>query len=669
VEEAEEVQKVEEWKEWRRGEQRGRESRKAEEVEKVKVVEGGAVAEGGAGVMAEICAGCGRREDMMRLRRAAVGALIFAVGAFSQAASGERTVQMKTKGKPAPERGARVLNNLVTELLNVSADRASYRFTNPRDGWVFISSTARAKGSDSMRLSIDNEPKEKAAIVHEGGRAKTQEAMRFLGAGEHRVSASRNGKAQIERLIVRAVPETIYCQFPQNPHVSEYGTYDWEFLQKHVLHSTNTIVSSDSPNYKPYVEEWKKQGRRWITACGVPGLSSDAPITAEEAYRYWSGIGGYRNPVLNGVIADEFGDAPAEKYAAWAQAIARLRRFKGKKFYAWCGPLYGSEPMRRFAETLMKGGDLFAFERYLKEEPTEQAASESLDMRLITEMLILRKVFPGSERHTVMTLGYMSAPPESLDTHPGINYRVWMDMQFNALANNPAFEGLYGVMEYLSSYADEEIVRWTGRLYRHYCIEGKRSLLSKDPYVLPHLKNPDFDNGTDGWTAAPAEEGTIQTKHMEGFSWLQGRYPPMRQGDNFLWMKRSARGPNAVSQEIRKLEPGRLYSLKIYSADYQELIQGKSVRQKHAISIVLDGVDTIPSKTIQHVFPNCYSHHHGPFDDKNKAWMNYHQRVFRAKGDKTRLTITDWASATDAGGPVGQELMLNFIEVQPYLED
>jgi len=598
-----------------------------------------------------------------------VGALVVGGSGFAQAASGERMARMRKVTITPSQRKPRVLNNLVSELLNTSAARETYMFVNPRDGWVFISSTADIRPADTMRLCVGGESREKAAIVHESGKAKTQEAFRFLRAGERTIEVLSSGRPKLARLIVRAVPETIYCQFPQNPHVSEYGTYDWEFLKKHVLHSANTIVGGASPEQKPYIEEWKRQGRRWITACGVPGLSSDAPITAEEAYRYWSGIAGYRDPLLDGVIADEFVGAPAEKYEAWAQAIARLRRFKGKTFYAWCVPLYESEPMRRFAETLMKGGDLFAFERYLKEEPTEQAAADSLDRRLITPMVILRKVFPGSERHTVVTLGYMSAPPESLNTHPGVNYKVWMDMQFNALANNAAFEGLYGVMEYLSSYADEEIVRWTGRLYRHYCIEGNRSLLSKDPYILPHLQNPDFDNGTDGWTVAPAEEGAIQAKHMDGFSWLQGRYPQTRQGDNFLWMKRSAAKPNAVSQEIGNLEPGRLYSLKMYSADYQELTQGKSVQQKHALSIALDGVDVIANKTIQHVFPNCYSHHHGAFDDKNKAWMNYHERVFRSKGDKARLTITDWASATDAGGPVGQELMVNFVEVQPYLEE
>jgi hypothetical protein len=134
-------------------------------------------------------------------------------------------------------------------------------------------------------------------------------------------------------------------------------------------------------------------------------------------------------------------------------------------------------------------------------------------------------------------------------------------------------------------------------------------------------------------------------------------------------MKRSSMGPNRVSQEVAKLQPGKLYSLKMFTIDYQDLIEGRSERQKHAISIALDGVDVIPEKSFQHIFPNCYSIKLGPFDDQHKAWMNYHWRVFRPRGTTAKLTITDWASHSEPGGPIGQEIALNFIEVQPYLED
>jgi hypothetical protein len=56
-------------------------------------------------------------------------------------------------------------------------------------------------------------------------------------------------------------------------------------------------------------------------------------------------------------------------------------------------------------------------------------------------------------------------------------------------------------------------------------------------------------------------------------------------------MKRSAKKPNIVWQEIKNLKPGRLYSLKMVTADYGELMKGESVKQKHAVSIRLDNVE------------------------------------------------------------------------------
>ena len=49
--------------------------------------------------------------------------------------------------------------------------------------------------------------------------------------------------------------------------------------------------------------------------------------------------------------------------------------------------------------------------------------------------------------------------------------------------------------------------------------------------------------------------------------------------------------------------------------------------------------------------------------------MNYHWRVFQAKGKTAKLTVTDWQSDKEPGGPAGQESMFNFIEIQPYMGD
>ena len=585
---------------------------------------------------------------------------------------------MTSQSHPATR--AKVLNNFATELLHVPGPlrgpEKRRRFRNPREGWVFISTTAAVEDGAKVYVSLDADPPGRAVIVHEAGSAETLETMRYLSAGEHTLRLRWQGKAPVTHIIVRAVPEIIYCKFGANPHVTEYGPYDWSFLSRHILPNVNTIVGSGAEADRRYVEEWKARGGRWIVECGLPGLRAES-VTADEAYAYWLSNPGFQDPLLDGVIVDEFGGAisarESRKYRAWAEAVDRLYADPTraeKRFYPYCIELYRYAPSRHFAETVLRRGGRFAFERYLREQPTEEEAEAFLDHMLGNELYLWRRALPGSVERLIVCLGYLSAPPESLNCNPSVDYKVYLDRQFNLLANHPDCAGLYGIMEYTASYADEEIVRWTGKLYRHYCIEGRRDRLTDDPYILPHLENPDFANGVSGWTLSPAEEGSIGAGNMPGFSWLEGRYPRNRQGDDYLRTRRSAAKPNTFSQTLQQLQPGRLYSLKMYTADLQDLTQGRSVQQKHAVSITIEGGETIPEKSFQHVFPNCYNHFVGPFDStEHRAWMNYHQRVFRAKGTEAKLLISDWAGDTDPGGPIGQELMYNFIEVEPYLAE
>ena len=153
-------------------------------------------------------------------------------------------------------------------------------------------------------------------------------------------------------------------------------------------------------------------------------------------------------------------------------------------------------------------------------------------------------------------------------------------------------------------------------------------------------------------------------KRSPGFSWLEGRFPQTSQGDTVLWMKRSARRPNSVSQPITALQPGRLYSLRLYSGDYKDL----SRRQKHAVAIELHNVEVLPEKSFQHIFANCYDHSYGPYNKDHRAWLNYHWIIFRAKGEAATPRISDWANPKEPGGPLGQELIMNFVEIQPYEE-
>jgi len=562
----------------------------------------------------------------------------------------------------------KVLNNLVTELLKataISQPYAEYSFYNLRDGWIFISSTAKVGDSGNVRVAVDSQCSEDAVLVHEAGKERTLEAMRYLPAGEHKISVWCQGSLSLDSLIVRTMPELIYCQYGYGPKVSEYGPYDREFLEKNILKNVNTMIVGAADQLPESVtESWKRQGKKWIGNC--PVLMEDSTTCKN----YWTGFLD-KNSYLDGVIVDEFTHLPkyrggktlfsSEHYAQWSEAVEKIyadEKYRDKTFKAYVGNNWLSKPSKAFIQTLMDCGYQFYWEMYLREPFTEEESRELLESRLKQRALDWRKTQPGAEKHMNLCFGLFSAPPMSLDNNPSVNYKVWMDMQVNMIANDPAFSGINGFMWWTSGYADEEAMRWVGRLFRHYAIEGRTEMLSKDPLMLTHLKNPDFNEDIKGWTIKPAEKGSIEVKDYLDYCSVEGRVEAATatRGHTFLTMRRSSNRPNIFSQQIRNLQTGRLYCLKMFTADYRDLIEAKLNKQKHVVKIEIDDVEVDLDKCFQYIFAS-------------RICVNYHRLIFRAKGNTAMLKLSDWASEKEPGGPIGQELIYNCIEIQPYLEN
>jgi hypothetical protein len=310
-----------------------------------------------------------------------------------------------------------------------------------------------------------------------------------------------------------------------------------------------------------------------------------------------------------------------------------------------------------FVKPLYESGCRFAYERYLAEQPTEEEALRYIERNLRDDFLQFKESIPDFENRIIFVLGVFSGPPETLNTNPAASYKVYMDMQFHLLATDPALKGLYGVEEYKVAYADEEYLRWAVKLYRHYCIEGSTQRLTNDPYELKHVRNPDFEDGLKDWQVSPAGPDNVDVKKMEGYGRLQGRFS--QKGDVFLWTKRSALKPNRISQEIRNLQPGRTYSLKMFAGDSLALTN----EQKLAVSIEIDNVEMIPENCFQAVIQ---SDTRIPKYGDKATFFNWFRVVFRAKASTARLTISDWLSANEPGGLEAQELIYNFVEVEPF---
>lgn len=358
---------------------------------------------------------------------------------------------------------------------------------------------------------------------------------------------------------------------------------------------------------------------------------------------------GFRDAQYDGCSLDEFflnGASPVA-YAVYARAFERLYdRVPANKLlypYLCCGAPSSKRFYSDFLATVFHRGGTAMFEAYGETRPTEADAAAYLDDFFVRSMKLFKACYPGVQHHLSYAVGIHA---NMLDItqfyHPEVDSKYYLDMQMNLLANHPEFQGLSGVNTYTCGHADEETVRWMCRLVRHYCIEGQREMLSKQhgfTYLPGQLANGDFVGGTASWTCTPAEEGSLRADSVKGYGVKQKRWGSCvaseKTGDTFLRMKRSAQRENKVSQEVKNLVPGKLYSLQVVVADTAD-IQGKNdaaggkkpVTAKHALRVQLDQVEVIPEKSYVYL------------DKAGKACRaNLHRIVFRAKTPATVLTL------------------------------
>ena len=601
---------------------------------------------------------------------------------------GETHVRESRSYALMPDGAARIkpLNNLVFELLNArDSGRLAARefaFMNPRKGWVFFSLDA----PDGAKLFLNGA---KTPLCKGKGAGTASETMRLLSAGRHELRVE-GADGALKQLVARAMPETIYSRLAFGPHTEEFGPYDWEFLSGEVLPNSTTILGHPRGQY---TEGWAALGRGLVDeGAGRVNMPKGASHATDAYLAEWKKNAGLSRAGYSGVFLDEFGGggfAAINPIAEAMRTVAADPKYRDRYLAPWCyfvpgktGDFnHGSEASSLMAEIVFRAGWPVAYESYLVEAPAT-ASEKGIDATLIEPVRHWNREFPDAVQRMVLCLIYT----RQFNIDPGVDFKVHMDMQFQTIANNPEFFGLYGVMEYISSWADREPVRWAGMLYRHYCIEGNTERLSKDPYVLTHVRNPDFDDGLSEWDVLAAEPESVAAKTIPGYGnfqarrtklftagWQARQFPAgwQSRGDHVLWTRRGAAGPNVFAQEIRNLQPGRLYSLTMLTGDYRDLVSNTSRKQRHVVSIRIENADPLPGahnsftslrrNKVTKAFPK-FTHSH-PF------WLNHRWRVFRARATTAKLIVSDWGSDEEPGAPVGQELIHNFVEVQPHLEE
>ncbi|NSW56193.1 MAG: LamG domain-containing protein [Armatimonadetes bacterium] len=558
---------------------------------------------------------------------------------------------------PGGAQQIRVLNNLVSELVDAQSrdllGNRQVQFMNPRDGWVWFSATGQCSLSLGDQWLLSAQPE-----------AGSAEAMRLLPAGKHTLTVTGVQTG----LIVRAIPALLYNVFPSGPQIAPFGSNTWERLARYTLPNTNMIEGQviDTPEYR----EWVAQGKMWIANLQAPGLIDKEEWTAEKLLNVWLNPRGWDLAKIGGIQVDEYypGNPSTENVAATTLSIARLSEapaFAGKLWIPFVVNMHGNPASELFMKTTLGCGWPFSIEVYAGEEPTEERNLQALRNRFLGVANDWERAYPGCMRRAIFTPMYAYLPYCTTNRYPQADFRVHLDMQMEILANDPALFGLWGIQPYRSNYVDEEILNCMGRMLRHYCIEGQTRRMLDDPYELRHVTDPDFEEGTEHWQVSAAEEGSITGGKFPGYGMLQGRYPPGAFGDTFAVMIRSARAPNTLSQQMKKLERGRLYSVKVITGDYADLTGGKSRKDTQVLSIAVDGAQVLEGGFS---YPFRSARGPQPFTPEQPFWMTYHWLQFRAQGENATLRISDWAGPDLPGGPVGQQMMVSFIEVQPVLE-
>jgi hypothetical protein len=549
----------------------------------------------------------------------------------------------------------RPLNNLVAELLDQpvksTASPQSFTFVHPRDGWIFVSITT-ARHAPDLTVRIDDRD---TVITASTDRL---EAFRELSRGEHRITVS--GNSAEARLTVRSIPEIFNYPPCVNSHVAENGSYGWDFMKKHILVAVTTLNGGVLPGEA--LGEAKARGLKWLANFNVAPLSD--PAEMRDRLEKHAGM---TQPQYDGLTSDELFFANATM-ANYTQALRLLRNPEHRLVYTW---VVGKPSIPSLHTEFMsaclnasKGRGRLLFEAYCHPQENEEAAAAYLDSMVGETMRRFNAFVPNAAAGTGIVFGnFNQIPIISLEHNPAVDFKYFLDMQVNLIANSPDFKDLATTGYWGTYYGDEELVRWSFKLMRHYAVEGNKDMLS-DRYGFKYnpglLVNGDFADGLNGWTVRPAAEGSLRPHTIAGYGKnSQGRWGGGSAGDTVCVMTRKTDKPNRISQVAAGLEPGRAYCLQFVTADLGDVTAKKYNPRRYGIDAELEGVEILSDKSFVHVDRRNSGRYQ---DNINVAKINLNRLVFRAKSPTQVIAFHDEKAVP------GEELIINFIQLKPYLE-
>ena len=577
---------------------------------------------------------------------------------------------------PVPDgpRGVR-LNNFVVQLVKGRLADGETRFYRPEDGWVWISFEG-ACGPD-VKGWLDGA--EDPVLFRREGERRI-EAQRYVRAGWHtlKVGNARGGTLRIHAVKTLA---TIAPNIGFGHCESTGLRYNLPFARRFdTLFTFNTVVSAyDHAPAKGVTSAEEDRNRAFFAARGMPisyAITCGGFDPRRRDYgtlektlraRYWE----------NGldIAVDEnqlnIDRLPQVNYAeaAWKMVAEK----PGVRMHVYlCDTVYGAyytDPHTQTSEisSIVNSGDGTAFmgaEIYPMcfWDPKVQGVFLDKYARLARTTV---EMVPAARRSLLFwTATYVENAVWNNYTDPSTDLKQHYAWFLHKFATQPEFESLGGLGYGGIQCGDEELHRWMAKCVRYYALEGGREdLAARYGFALVPgiLRNPDFNDGLDGWTAEPAEDGGVAAIKVKDFgSERQGRRmeagDPISaisrgMGDGLAVFTSSAKGPNLLKQKITGLVPGRCYALQ-FTWMCGELAESKSYSGKRRYSLKVEGMEDIREL--------ARGVNAGDFG----ALVNA-KRVFRAKATEATVVFSDRGEDGSALAP-GKKQLLNYIIFRPY---
>ncbi len=530
----------------------------------------------------------------------------------------------------------KALNNLVTEILNQPVS-GELLFSNPRDGWVFIRVPAKAA------VKLDGKE-----VYLPAGRP---EAVALLTAGPHTINIAGTSEG---RVVVRSIAEIFNYPALASSAVTGNGSYGWDFMKKHVNYALTTLNGGTYNPGQAICDEIKQLGFIWLTN------NVDVRNPSPETARKIDAVEGLNNPQFAGLTCDEFGFNDITLLNRYSQMLRQqMRNVNNRLIYTW---ISGKPNMWRHSDFMStsvnasRGNGKLLYEAYCYPQANEKAAQDYLDDFLVDAISKFNEFYPQVNPNTGVVLGnfLQIGTAFSLDHDPAVDYKYYLDMQLNTIANRPVFKNLGLVGYWGSYYADEELYRWSFALMRHYAIEGRKNMLSAEygfKYNPDLLKNGDFANGFTNWD----KTGAITADSLPDYGKNSQRRwnVPNNMGDTFAKFTRGNTQADKLSQTAAGLVAGKLYCLQFVVADYQDVKNKKVDPRLLGLNVELPGTAIIKDKS--YVYIDDHS-------DKKFGRINLHRIVFRAATPDQAIIFSDEQA------PPNQELILNYVKLTPYFE-